>query len=87
MRHAAERLKRYPDINILLKGYADTRGADNYNQTLSRNRAEAVRNVLSGAGISPARIHASGYGETSYTLSGYGRQMSRRVEILLEPGN
>lgn len=81
VRHAVEQLKRYPDMHIMVKGYADTSGSANYNMTLSRNRAEAVKNALIEFGISPSKIHTSGYGETSYTQSGFGKQISRRVEI------
>ncbi len=84
IRRAAAILKRYPDLNIIVKGYADPTGSENYNLTLSRNRAEVVRNALIEEGISPSRIYVYGYGETRYTRSPYGRQLSRRVEITVE---
>jgi outer membrane protein OmpA-like peptidoglycan-associated protein len=62
------------------------------NQTLSEHRADAVKVALVNAGIGSDRITTRGYGE-EYPVAGNdsasGRQLNRRVEIVLsdEAGN
>ncbi|MGZ4049294.1 MAG: OmpA family protein, partial [Bacteroidia bacterium] len=38
-----ELLKKYPDLKIIINGYADSRGSENYNQKLSEHRADEVK--------------------------------------------
>jgi outer membrane protein OmpA-like peptidoglycan-associated protein len=82
--YVASRLNQYPDTKILIKGFTENYGSYNDNMTLSRNRAEAVKNALIEQGISPSRIFASGYGPSSSGDSDYNRQMSERVEITVD---
>jgi outer membrane protein OmpA-like peptidoglycan-associated protein len=79
-----------PDRSALIEGYTDDLGDDAYNLTLSRRRAETVRQALIDQGVSPARLVADGYGE-AYPVapndSDANRQRNRRVEIvILDPG-
>jgi outer membrane protein OmpA-like peptidoglycan-associated protein len=82
----AEVLKADPQRTVLVEGFTDSTGADAYNQTLSTERADAVRVALLGQGIASTRVTARGYGKTSPVASNdtaAGRQMNRRVEIVL----
>jgi OOP family OmpA-OmpF porin len=71
-------------------GHTDSEGDDASNRDLSQRRADAVRKALAKRGVS-ARITAKGYGETQpiapNTTGGTddlaGRQLNRRVEILI----
>jgi len=47
---------------IKLTGYADPIGTAEYNQQLSQQRAEALREYLLGQGIDASRIEVTGYG-------------------------
>ncbi len=79
-------LNRYADRNVIIEGYTDNIGSDDYNFDLSQRRAESVRGYLMGQGIEPRRMSASGKGESSPVASNSdstGRQMNRRVEILI----
>lgn len=79
-------LKEFPQRNVLVEGFTDSTGNDGYNQTLSGQRADAVRTALMRQGIDSNRVSARGYGETSPVSSNAtaaGRQMNRRVEIVL----
>jgi OOP family OmpA-OmpF porin len=49
---------------LLISGFTDRLGSDVYNQHLSQQRAEAVRDYLIGAGIPAAAIRANGYGKS-----------------------
>ena len=44
--------------------HTDSRGNDDYNMSLSQQRANSVVNYLVGKGISRSRLVAKGYGET-----------------------
>jgi outer membrane protein OmpA-like peptidoglycan-associated protein len=76
----------YPERQVLIEGYTDSTGSDSHNQDLSMRRAEAVRNALVRRGISTQRLNVLGHGKNSPIAtndSASGRQMNRRVEVLL----
>ncbi|WP_445957251.1 OmpA family protein, partial [Yeosuana sp.] len=56
--------KEYPDTNILVVGHTDSVGAEDYNMTLSKNRAYAVTDYLSHNGVSQSRLTTNWFGET-----------------------
>ncbi len=79
-------LKAHPGTAVTIEGFTDNVGTAEFNQTLSQRRAEAVRDVLIGDGIEPARITARGKGEDFPIASNdtsAGRQQNRRVEVLV----
>ncbi|NIT61304.1 MAG: OmpA family protein, partial [Aliifodinibius sp.] len=53
-----------PGLEIELGGHTDAVGSDAYNQNLSEQRANAVRDYLLENGINPDVVVAKGYGET-----------------------
>ena len=71
--------------SIAVYGYTDDIGTQTYNLQLSQRRAEAVRDVLVQAGISPAAITtARGFGKDDPRVPGdseQARAANRRVEI------
>ena len=48
---------------IVVSGYTDAKGTGEFNLVLSRLRAEAVKHVLTEAGVDPARIEIEANGE------------------------
>ena len=68
---------------IEVGGHTDIRGSDEYNQTLSEKRADAVKNQLINNGVMARRIKAVGYGESRPISSDHA--MNRRVEIIIIP--
>ena len=86
---AINALRRYldanPGANVMLKGYADERGTEAYNKTLSKKRADAVAKLLTDAGISSSRITTSGEGEdlSIKNTSPTAFQLARRVSFQL----
>ncbi len=81
-----------PQLMVHLDGYADPRGTERHNLELSAARAEAVRDGLVKAGISPERIFLTAHGapaalapEASADPDGWALQ--RRVSIRLENGD
>jgi len=79
-------LRENPERQVIIEGHTDSHGSDDYNQDLSRRRAEAVRSFLLKNGIPPQRITARGYGE-AYPVAPNGneagRQQNRRVEVVI----
>jgi outer membrane protein OmpA-like peptidoglycan-associated protein len=83
-------LNEHPDRRVQIEGFTDSVGGDAYNQDLSERRAAAVKAALTARGIDPSRITTEGYGKgfpvASNSDSG-GRQLNRRVEIVIGNGN
>jgi outer membrane protein OmpA-like peptidoglycan-associated protein len=76
----------HPGLKIEVEGHTDSVGGDEYNQQLSENRANSVRDYLIGQGLSPTIIAARGFGKTrpvADNSTAAGRQMNRRVEMVV----
>ena len=56
-------LKEASDRSVMLNGYTDPRGTEEYNVALSEKRANAVADYLARIGIDPARFHVVPKGE------------------------
>lgn len=81
-----EFLQEYPNRTVLIEGFTDSVGSETYNLGLSQRRAEAVKDALLMRGIQSDRIMTRGYGEqypVANNDSAAGRQLNRRVEIVL----
>ncbi|MFZ0257434.1 MAG: OmpA family protein [Gammaproteobacteria bacterium] len=79
-------LTDHPDRNLIVEGHTDSVGSDNYNQRLSQQRAQSVKDALIRQGVNPNRITATGYGEAYPVASNNtaaGRQQNRRVEVIV----
>ena len=79
-------LNQYPQRKVLIEGHTDSTGSLRINQPLSERRADAVRTALVGMGISSDRIQTRGYADAHPIASNNtaaGRQLNRRVEIIL----
>ena len=57
-------MKDKPGLRIEIMSHTDSRGSDDYNMSLSQQRAQSVVNYLVSKGISRDRLVAKGYGET-----------------------
>jgi len=79
-------LAQYPERSLVIEGHTDNVGSESYNLTLSQNRADSVKAFLLNQGVASNRITAFGKGEGSPVASNdsaSGRQMNRRVEIII----
>lgn len=79
-------LKEYPSSKFSIEGHTDSDGKDTTNQTLSENRAAAVKDYLIEKGINASRLTSAGFGEsrpidTNKTKA--GKANNRRVEVKL----
>ncbi len=79
-------LKEYPHAKFSIEGHTDSDGSNALNQTLSENRAQAVKTWLVENGIATDRLRAVGFGETvpiASNKNAKGKAQNRRVEVKL----
>lgn len=78
-----------PTMTIELRGHTDSTnstGDPEFNQKLSQQRADAVRDALITAGIKAERVTAVGYGDTkpvATNATDEGRARNRRTEFII----
>jgi len=79
-----QKLSRQPNLSIVIKGYTDSTGPEDYNQMLSERRAQAVYDYFTSKGVSAERMKTLGYGESDPVTdnsTAQGRALNRRAEI------
>lgn len=84
LERASGYMKKLPStVQVEVGGHTDTDGTDEYNQTLSENRAKAVRGALIQFGIKPEMLTEKGYGEAQPKATNDtedGKFQNRRIE-------
>jgi len=76
----------HPGLNLAVEGYTESVGGDAYNQQLSEQRSESVRDYLTQQGMAEGSVTAEGFGKTQPVASNdtaEGRQRNRRVELVI----
>jgi OmpA-OmpF porin, OOP family len=79
-------MKACPDAQVQLAGHTDNTGDPAANETLSTNRAVAIKDMLVAGGISPDRITTIGYGQDKPIASNDtedGKARNRRTELVV----
>lgn len=77
-------LSQHPELTLEVAGHTDAQGDAAYNQWLSLQRAEAVRDYLVAKGVDPKNIGAVGYGgqrPVADNSTKEGLKLNRRVEL------
>lgn len=90
VRKLADVLQQHPERRVTVEGFTDSTGALAHNQALSERRADAVRAALQQDGVDPGRVLVRGYGPeypVASNATAAGRQLNRRVEIVLSDEN
>lgn len=85
---AAALTEQDPESKMVVEGHTDSQGAQSFNQKLSQDRAQAVRDYLVSRGIAADRITAEGFGPSRSigdNATTEGRANNRRVEIVVKP--
>jgi len=86
LRQVARLMKRHRGVRARIIGHTDNQGSQSYNRDLSLRRAESVAAFLSAKGVRDRRLAIQGRGEQDPIASNatpQGRQMNRRVDIIL----
>jgi outer membrane protein OmpA-like peptidoglycan-associated protein len=76
----------HPGLKLEVEGHTDSVGGDEYNQKLSEQRGDAVREYLTHQGMALTSVTSKGFGKTQPVASNdtaQGRQENRRVEIVV----
>jgi outer membrane protein OmpA-like peptidoglycan-associated protein len=74
---------REPTTVLEVGGHTDSDGSDSDNQTLSNNRANAVKAILVRFGVNAAGLQTRGYGETQPKFDNntpQGKFLNRRIQ-------
>jgi OOP family OmpA-OmpF porin len=82
----SETLLNFPEYRIVIIGHTDSKGTEEHNEQLSRNRANSVLQYMISRGVSADRMTSIGYGENRPRDSNdtpEGRAKNRRVEYML----
>ena len=82
-------LLAYPDLKVQVEGYTDNIGSDEYNQKLSEQRADGVREYLVAQSVSDSNVTAKGFGmadPVADNTTNQGRAKNRRVELVVSGG-
>ena len=76
----------HPGLKLDVEGHTDSIGSEQFNQKLSEDRAQAVRDYLVAQGLRADNITSRGFGKMRPVASNdtnEGRQQNRRVEIVV----
>jgi len=82
---AAAYLRSNPERTALVEGHTDHTGDASFNQGLSVQRSESIKDALMSMGIDESRIKTKGLGESAPVADNStfeGRQANRRVEVI-----
>jgi outer membrane protein OmpA-like peptidoglycan-associated protein len=86
LKEIGDMLTAHPDLKLTIEGHTDNVGAASANQTLSEQRAAAVKDYLVAKfGVDGARLVTKGFGATkpaAPNTTAEGRQNNRRVELV-----
>ena len=72
---------------VQLDGHASAEGTNEYNMTLSRDRANSVKTYLVNSGVAASRVATMAYGESRPVANNSteeGRIQNRRVEFKMQ---
>lgn len=79
-------IAKYPTDHVVIAGHTDSTGSNAVNESLSENRAAAVKTVLLEQGVRPDQLVTEGFGESKPVASNSstsGRAKNRRVELVI----
>jgi|UPI0005D13C64 peptidoglycan-associated lipoprotein len=80
-------LNQHPNLKVVIGGYCDERGSIEYNLTLGENRANAAKQALVNAGVSPDRLRTVSYGKEKQFCTDHTEQcwqQNRRAQFNID---
>jgi peptidoglycan-associated lipoprotein len=80
-------LNQHPNLKVVVGGYCDDRGSTEYNLALGENRANAAKQALVSAGVSPERLRTVSYGKEKQFCTEQNEacwQQNRRAQFTLD---
>ena len=79
-----EILKQYPDYKLVVQGYCDERGSEEYNLALGDKRAEQAKDYLASLGVPGSQLNTISYGKERPVCTEHNEecwQRNRRAHI------
>jgi peptidoglycan-associated lipoprotein len=89
LRRKVDILRASPQVQIRIEGHADERGSTEYNLALGNRRADAVRQFLTGFGLSESRFSIVSFGEERPLSQGHDESAwarNRRAQFVITAG-
>lgn len=83
---AAEVLRKFDKVTLVIAGHCDDRGTREYNQALGLRRAKSVKNYLIALGVPAQRLSVVSYGKEQPVctdMSEACRQKNRRAKFAI----
>jgi len=80
-------LNQHPGLKVVVGGYCDDRGSTEYNLALGENRANAAKQALAAACVSPDRLRTVSYGKEKQFCTEQNEacwQQNRRAQFTLD---
>jgi peptidoglycan-associated lipoprotein len=80
-------LSQHANVKVIIGGYCDERGSTEYNLALGENRANAAKQALISAGVSPNRLRTVSYGKEKQFCSEHDEscwQQNRRGQFSID---
>lgn len=80
----AQYLQKHSNMKVVVEGYCDERGTNEYNLALGDRRAQAASQYLVTRGVSQGRLKTTSYGEERPLNKGHNEaawQENRRAEF------
>lgn len=87
VRRVADILRDWAHPHVLVAGHADGTGSDETNIKVSRERADAVRDMLVKMGVAPSAIEATSHGRRNPLVKvadGTPEPRNRRVSVTIQ---
>ncbi|OEU80100.1 MAG: peptidoglycan-associated lipoprotein [Desulfobacterales bacterium S5133MH4] len=87
LRRKARWLRANPDATVIVQGYCDERGTEEYNMALGDRRAWSVKTYLVDLGIAAGRLTTVSFGEEDPIDPGHNEAawtMNRRAQFVIE---
>lgn len=84
----ADYIKAHPGTKVIVAGYCDERGSDEYNLALGQRRAQAAKSYLVSLGVSPDQLSTISYGEENPLDPAHNEKAwaeNRRDEFKVQP--
>lgn len=87
LNRVADVMKEAESVKVMVRGYTDSIGNENYNKRVSEQRAESVKIYINIQGVEADRMQAVGLGESNPigdNKTHQGRETNRRVDFSIE---
>ncbi|MDF1526281.1 MAG: OmpA family protein [bacterium] len=84
-------VRTFTEPQVTIEGHTDSTGTSEFNEHLSQQRAESVREyLLANNVVAPEHVVAAGFGSSrplAPNITAAGRAANRRIDVVITPGD